>query len=152
MEVERNLQDAMQVTRNVMLNPSLLPGGGAVEMAVAQVGAGDVMHRRVINSVDNPCEGGSCQRLVRRRGEIFVYNPVLRFSSSTVMGSTPLLGGCEHAVENPLGANGGGTRRRLRLLSVWCNLSRLAAIVIKQNFTYVTGKTKDSDSASRQTQ
>ena len=38
MEVERNLQDAMQVARNVMVNPKLLPGGGAVEMAVARVG------------------------------------------------------------------------------------------------------------------
>ncbi|XP_064201683.1 T-complex protein 1 subunit gamma [Anguilla rostrata] len=34
-EVERNLQDAMQVCRNVLLDPSLLPGGGAVEMAVS---------------------------------------------------------------------------------------------------------------------
>lgn len=35
MEVERNLQDAMQVTRNVFLNPRLLPGGGAAEMALS---------------------------------------------------------------------------------------------------------------------
>ncbi|GAX13478.1 T-complex protein 1 subunit gamma [Fistulifera solaris] len=34
-EVERNLQDAMQVTRNVVTNPQLLPGGGASEMALA---------------------------------------------------------------------------------------------------------------------
>lgn len=34
--MERNLQDAMQVTRNVLLEPSLLPGGGATEMAVSQ--------------------------------------------------------------------------------------------------------------------
>uniref|UniRef100_A0A3B3T202 T-complex protein 1 subunit gamma n=1 Tax=Paramormyrops kingsleyae TaxID=1676925 RepID=A0A3B3T202_9TELE len=34
-EVERNLQDAMQVCRNVLLDPHLLPGGGAVEMAVS---------------------------------------------------------------------------------------------------------------------
>ncbi|KAJ8273538.1 hypothetical protein GJAV_G00102750 [Gymnothorax javanicus] len=34
-EVERNLQDAMQVCRNVLLDPFLLPGGGAVEMAVS---------------------------------------------------------------------------------------------------------------------
>ncbi|TRY86366.1 hypothetical protein DNTS_012143 [Danionella cerebrum] len=34
-EVERNLQDAMQVCRNVLLDPSLLPGGGAVEMEVS---------------------------------------------------------------------------------------------------------------------
>ncbi|TNN57326.1 T-complex protein 1 subunit gamma [Liparis tanakae] len=35
-EVERNLQDAMQVCRNVLLDPSLLPGGGATEMAVSK--------------------------------------------------------------------------------------------------------------------
>lgn len=34
-EVERNLQDAMHVTRNVLLNPKLVPGGGAAEMALA---------------------------------------------------------------------------------------------------------------------
>lgn len=36
-EVERNLQDAMNVTRNVMLEPYLVPGGGAAEMALSQV-------------------------------------------------------------------------------------------------------------------
>ncbi|KAJ1459951.1 chaperonin Cpn60/TCP-1 family [Pelagophyceae sp. CCMP2097] len=35
-EVERNLMDAMQVIRNVVLDPFLLPGGGATEMSVAQ--------------------------------------------------------------------------------------------------------------------
>jgi T-complex protein 1 subunit gamma len=35
-EVERNLQDAMQVARNIMVEPYLLPGGGAAEMALAQ--------------------------------------------------------------------------------------------------------------------
>jgi len=35
-EVERNLQDAMRVARNVVLDPRLLPGGGATEMAIAQ--------------------------------------------------------------------------------------------------------------------
>ena len=34
-EIERNLQDAMQVVRNVVYEPKLLPGGGATEMAVA---------------------------------------------------------------------------------------------------------------------
>lgn len=34
-EIERNLQDAMAVTRNVMFEPSLSPGGGATEMAVS---------------------------------------------------------------------------------------------------------------------
>jgi T-complex protein 1 subunit gamma len=34
-EMERNLQDAMAVVRNVVYNPKLLPGGGATEMAVA---------------------------------------------------------------------------------------------------------------------
>ena len=36
-EVERNLQDAMNVARNVMTEPLLVPGGGAAEMALAQV-------------------------------------------------------------------------------------------------------------------
>nr|XP_033781093.1 T-complex protein 1 subunit gamma [Geotrypetes seraphini] len=36
-EVERNLHDAMQVCRNVLIDPYLVPGGGAVEMAVAHV-------------------------------------------------------------------------------------------------------------------
>jgi len=35
-EVERNLWDAMHVARNIAINPRLVPGGGASEMAVAQ--------------------------------------------------------------------------------------------------------------------
>ncbi|BFZ55039.1 T-complex protein 1 subunit gamma [Savitreella phatthalungensis] len=34
-ELERNLQDAMSVARNVVFDPRLCPGGGATEMAVA---------------------------------------------------------------------------------------------------------------------
>lgn len=34
-EIERNLQDAMQVVRNVVFDPRLLPGGGAAELAIA---------------------------------------------------------------------------------------------------------------------
>ena len=34
-EVERNLQDAMHVSRNVMMDPRLVPGGGAAEMALS---------------------------------------------------------------------------------------------------------------------
>ena len=34
-EVERNLQDAMQVVRNVVYHPKVVPGGGAIEMALA---------------------------------------------------------------------------------------------------------------------
>lgn len=34
-EIERNLQDAMAVTRNVLFEPSLSPGGGATEMEVS---------------------------------------------------------------------------------------------------------------------
>lgn len=34
-EVDRNLQDAMSVARNVMFHPRLSPGGGATEMAVS---------------------------------------------------------------------------------------------------------------------
>jgi len=35
-EVERNLQDAMGVARNIVSDPRLVPGGGAIEMAVSQ--------------------------------------------------------------------------------------------------------------------
>ncbi|PRP78556.1 hypothetical protein PROFUN_13613 [Planoprotostelium fungivorum] len=35
-ETERNLMDAMNVARNVLLDARLVPGGGAVEMAVSQ--------------------------------------------------------------------------------------------------------------------
>mmetsp|Transcript_18510 Transcript_18510/g.32130 ORF Transcript_18510/g.32130 Transcript_18510/m.32130 type:complete len:549 (+) Transcript_18510:140-1786(+) len=35
-EVERNLQDALCVARNVMLKPKLVPGGGALEMTISQ--------------------------------------------------------------------------------------------------------------------
>ncbi len=33
--MDRNLQDAMRVVRNVMLEPKLVPGGGATEMTLA---------------------------------------------------------------------------------------------------------------------
>ena len=35
-EVERNIQDAMQVAKNIVLEPKLLPGGGATEMTISQ--------------------------------------------------------------------------------------------------------------------
>lgn len=34
-EIERNLHDALGVARNVMQNPKLIPGGGAIEMELA---------------------------------------------------------------------------------------------------------------------
>jgi len=34
-ELERNLQDAMQVARNMVFDPRMLPGGGATEMALS---------------------------------------------------------------------------------------------------------------------
>jgi len=34
-EIERNLIDAMNVVRNIVLDPRIVPGGGAVEMAIA---------------------------------------------------------------------------------------------------------------------
>lgn len=35
-ETERNLQDALHVARNLVLEPRLVPGGGAIEMALSQ--------------------------------------------------------------------------------------------------------------------
>ena len=36
-EIERNLADAMQVVRNIVFDPRMLPGGGASELAIAEV-------------------------------------------------------------------------------------------------------------------
>ena len=36
-ELERNLQDALAVTKNLITSPMLLPGGGAIEMEVSQL-------------------------------------------------------------------------------------------------------------------
>mmetsp|Transcript_27198 Transcript_27198/g.108898 ORF Transcript_27198/g.108898 Transcript_27198/m.108898 type:complete len:581 (-) Transcript_27198:1703-3445(-) len=47
-EVERNLQDAMQVVKNVVLEPKLLPGGGATEMA---------LHRALTTKATDPAIG-----------------------------------------------------------------------------------------------
>jgi len=35
-ELERNFQDALAVVRNIHVNPKLVPGGGAIEMELAQ--------------------------------------------------------------------------------------------------------------------
>lgn len=46
-EIERNLQDAMQVVRNVVFDPRMLPGGGATELAISHY----------INSTKDSVEG-----------------------------------------------------------------------------------------------
>jgi T-complex protein 1 subunit gamma len=59
-EMERNLQDAMQVCRNVVLEPSVVCGGGAVEMALS------VGLKRASSShqgAEVATGGGSVQRL-----------------------------------------------------------------------------------------
>ncbi len=35
-EIDRNLQDAMNVARNVVFDPRIVPGGGSIEMALSQ--------------------------------------------------------------------------------------------------------------------
>jgi len=35
-EIDRNLQDAMAVVRNILMDPRIVPGGGATEMAVSR--------------------------------------------------------------------------------------------------------------------
>jgi len=35
-EIDRNLQDAMAVVRNILMDPRVVPGGGATEMAVSR--------------------------------------------------------------------------------------------------------------------
>ena len=38
-EADRNIQDALSCVRNVLLNPRVVPGGGALEMALSHVSA-----------------------------------------------------------------------------------------------------------------
>jgi TCP-1/cpn60 chaperonin family len=47
-EMERNLQDAMTVVRNMVYQPKLVPGGGAVEIYVSpsQMNAPNLVQRR----------------------------------------------------------------------------------------------------------
>lgn len=45
-ELERNLQDAMAVARNILLDPRIIPGGGAVEMSVGKVSASPSLRDR----------------------------------------------------------------------------------------------------------
>ena len=51
-EIERNLQDAMQVVRNVHFDPRMLPGGGATELAVSTA------ITRSLDTVEGECVGG----------------------------------------------------------------------------------------------
>ena len=41
-EIERNLADAMQVVRNIVFDPRMVPGGGASELAIATAIAASV--------------------------------------------------------------------------------------------------------------
>lgn len=45
-QVDRNLQDAMQVLRNVMVDPYLVPGGGATEMALSHVRVAQAIEKK----------------------------------------------------------------------------------------------------------
>lgn len=47
-EVERNLQDALHVARNVMVDARLVPGGGAVEMALSRVSVEAILGSGVV--------------------------------------------------------------------------------------------------------
>ncbi|KAF8880239.1 chaperonin Cpn60/TCP-1 family [Gymnopilus junonius] len=51
-EIERNLQDAMSVARNVVFDPNLAPGGGATEMAISRGGCGGWPYRAVADAME----------------------------------------------------------------------------------------------------
>jgi len=65
-EIERNLQDAMQVVRNVVYEPKLLPGGGATEMAVA-MGLRRVGQRMEVGKLQGPFQAvGDAMEVIPR--------------------------------------------------------------------------------------
>ena len=55
-EIERNLQDALHVAKNLVLNPRLVAGGGAVEMAVSQALAANAAHNTPYRAVAHALE------------------------------------------------------------------------------------------------
>jgi len=48
-EIERNLIDAMNVARNILIDPRALPGGGATEMAIATAISTKVMEGQMLH-------------------------------------------------------------------------------------------------------
>ncbi|XP_047995979.1 T-complex protein 1 subunit gamma isoform X2 [Leguminivora glycinivorella] len=55
-EIERNLQDALHVAKNLVLSPRLVAGGGAVEMAVSQALALNAAHNTPYRAVAQALE------------------------------------------------------------------------------------------------
>lgn len=55
-EIERNLQDALHVAKNLVLNPRLVAGGGAVEMAVSSALAAHASHNTPYRAVASALE------------------------------------------------------------------------------------------------
>ncbi|KAJ0175224.1 hypothetical protein K1T71_009365 [Dendrolimus kikuchii] len=55
-EIERNLQDALHVAKNLVLNPRLVCGGGAVEMAVSQALSANAAHNTPYRAVAQALE------------------------------------------------------------------------------------------------
>ena len=63
-EVERNLQDAMSVARNMIKNPKLVPGGGAAEMTVS---AALKQKSSSIEGIEKwPYEASACQIKIKK--------------------------------------------------------------------------------------
>lgn len=65
-QVERNLHDAMGVARNITISPSLVPGGGAVEMAISRALAGAGPSPACGCSCACACLLAACQRCLAR--------------------------------------------------------------------------------------
>ncbi|XP_045776129.1 T-complex protein 1 subunit gamma isoform X3 [Maniola jurtina] len=55
-EIERNLQDALHVAKNLVLNPRLVAGGGAVEMAVSAALSANSSHSTPYRAVAQALE------------------------------------------------------------------------------------------------
>ncbi|XP_063383298.1 T-complex protein 1 subunit gamma [Cydia fagiglandana] len=55
-EIERNLQDALHVAKNLVLSPRLVAGGGAVEMAVSHALAANAAHNTPYRAVAQALE------------------------------------------------------------------------------------------------
>ncbi|KAI0280657.1 T-complex protein 1 [Russula aff. rugulosa BPL654] len=99
-EIDRNLADAMSVARNVVFNPTLVPGGGAVEMAIsvglharrafrAVADALEVIPRTLVqnaggNAIRKTCNGEHSWGIDGETGEIVDMKTYKLYESASV--------------------------------------------------------------------
>jgi len=115
-EVDRNLRDATHVVRNIIQEPHLLPGGGAVEMALAQI----------LNEKSKSIQGVRQwpYKAVARALEVIPRTLIQNCGGNTVRQLTALRAKHAQANNQTWGVDGtNGTLTDMKELGIWDSLS-----------------------------